>query len=524
MSVDKLLAPVAKSPFRLKRFLERRQSGAEAVRDAKQKAMPDIDPWARNASCVDATLVSKTRALLSPAELQGLKDLCGRCLYHTITTAVALRGLGQDAHVSTGDIPDMWLRDSAFEIAVYMPRMAKRPAYRLAVEGTIRRHAFDISMDPYACGFSWKWWDPSADVDENNRQQGRGGWVAIRSFEVDSGAYFMNLLWDYYRTPHLYRPEEFLSESLIHDAVSHMVNTYITEQHHPDRSRYLARGLPNRGKGSAVNYTGMVWSGYRASDDATKYGYNIPDNMYLAGALERMLELNSAVWEDEDLALRMVKLLEDIKTGIGKFGTAVIDGQTIYAYEVDGLGNKLVDFDDPNLPSLLSIPLLGYHHDESIYQATRARLFTNNQYYVRGAKFEGWASPHTKKGQVWHLGWITQGLTSSDPAERVKMLRNLLEAQCGNGLMHETVNVNLASKCTRPWFEWANAMLVTFVENSLGESCDDSALYQFELKIMEREAKESRHQPSALFYENMEQHIHHEDRWDSTKLMNDLIR
>jgi hypothetical protein len=68
-----------------------------------------------------------------------------------------LQGLGQDAHVSTGDIPDMWLRDSAFEIAIYMPRMVAKPAFRLAVEGTIRRHAFDITMDPYACGFSWKW-------------------------------------------------------------------------------------------------------------------------------------------------------------------------------------------------------------------------------------------------------------------------------------------------------------------------------------------------------------------------------
>ena len=32
----------------------------------------------------------------------------------------------------------------------------------------------------------------------------------------------------------------------------------------------------------------------------------------------------------------------------------------MYAYEVDGLGKALFDFDDPNLPSLLAIPLLGY--------------------------------------------------------------------------------------------------------------------------------------------------------------------
>ncbi len=32
----------------------------------------------------------------------------------------------------------------------------------------------------------------------------------------------------------------------------------------------------------------------------------------------------------------------------------------MYAYEVDGLGSSLTDFDDPNLPSLLAAPLLGY--------------------------------------------------------------------------------------------------------------------------------------------------------------------
>ena len=39
-----------------------------------------------------------------------------------------------------------------------------------------------------------------------------------------------------------------------------------------------------------VMCAGMVWSGYRASDDATKLGYNIPDNMFLVGytpSLER---------------------------------------------------------------------------------------------------------------------------------------------------------------------------------------------------------------------------------------------
>jgi uncharacterized protein len=67
------------------------------------------------------------------------------------------------------------------------------------------------------------------------------------------------------------------------------------------------------------------------------------------------------------------------------------DGQTrVYAYEVDGLGGRLLDFDDPNLPSLLSAPLLGYaHHDHRVYLATRARILSaNNSFYIEGALAE----------------------------------------------------------------------------------------------------------------------------------------
>jgi hypothetical protein len=132
-------------------------------------------------------------------------------------------------------------------------------------------------------------WDPNVEVDEFNRRQGRGGWVAIRSFEIDSGAYFMNLLWDYFNTDGLYRPETLIGETLVHDAVSHcallscafnaiqcskvlippnrhnqvshMVDTYIVEQRHMEHSPYLAHDLPNGGKGNPVKYTGSVAPG-----------------------------------------------------------------------------------------------------------------------------------------------------------------------------------------------------------------------------------------------------------------------
>ena len=38
----------------------------------------------------------------------------------------------------------MWIRDSAFQIGVLMPKISKRPALRFLVEGGIRLQAFYI--------------------------------------------------------------------------------------------------------------------------------------------------------------------------------------------------------------------------------------------------------------------------------------------------------------------------------------------------------------------------------------------
>ncbi len=68
-----------------------------------------------------------------------------------------------------------------------------------------------------------------------------------------------------------------------------------------------------------------------------------------------------------------------------------------------------------------------------------------------GGELAGPGSPHTPKGYVWPLALMIQALTSSDPRERIKIFRWLLKMQCGNGLMHESVNANNLSQCTRPW-------------------------------------------------------------------------
>ena len=60
--------------------------------------------------------------------------------------------------------------------------------------------------------------------------------------------------------------------------------------------------LTNDGKGAPVGYTGMTWSGFRPSDDACKYGYLIPSNMFASVVLDYMAEFLEKDFQDPQMA------------------------------------------------------------------------------------------------------------------------------------------------------------------------------------------------------------------------------
>lgn len=63
-------------------------------------------------------------------------------------------------------------------------------------------------------------------------------------------------------------------------------------------------------------------------------------------------------------------------------------------------------------------------------------------------------SPHTPRHYVWPLAHMVAALTTRDAARQASLLRDLLGMQCGNGLMHESVDVRNRRRCTRALFEW----------------------------------------------------------------------
>ena len=77
--------------------------------------------------------------------------------------------------------------------------------------------------------------------------------------------------------------------------------------------------------------------------------------------------------------------------------------ENVFAYEVDGFGNALFS-DDANVPSLLSLPYLGYcNSNDSVYLATRRILLSQqfNPTFFVGTVGEGIGSPHTGFGRIW---------------------------------------------------------------------------------------------------------------------------
>ena len=101
---------------------------------------PEI--WARGPAPPSST--TALREAIGADVTQQLHALCGRCLYRTLTSYVRVHDHGRFTIVLTGDIPAMWLRDSAVQMASYLPRVARRPALRQTIEGAIRAQAYFV--------------------------------------------------------------------------------------------------------------------------------------------------------------------------------------------------------------------------------------------------------------------------------------------------------------------------------------------------------------------------------------------
>ena len=141
----------------------------------------------------------------------------------------------------------------------------------------------------------------------------------------------------------------------------------------------------------------------------------------------------------------------------------------VYAYEVDGFGQYNL-MDDANLPSLLSMPYIGYcSEDDEVYQNTRRMILSEaNPYFYKGKVVEGIGSPHTPINYIWHISLAMQALTCEYKEYKKELLEVIKRTDGGTGLMHEGFNVDNPSEYTREWFSWANVMFCELVLDYCG--------------------------------------------------------
>lgn len=359
-------------------------------------------------------------------------------------------------YVTTGDIDAMWLRDSSAQVLPYLRFMNEDGEVRNMVRGILLKQFEYIRRDPYANAFK------------------NDGSVFERKFEIDSLIYPFWLADKYY---------EITEDRSIFDAFFLMslrkaLTTLQNERNHSDDNYRITHegDLSNSSPAFNAN-SGLIWSGYRPSDDVTYYKFFIPGNMFAVGVMEKMSDLLATLNLDSTLANQTQALADGVRQAIETYGVYLHPTYgKIYAFEVNGMSadassasGKLL-MDAANIPSLIAAPWLGYCDvDDEIYQNTREFVLSDdNPYYYVGSyasgigdphdSISGLPNPHKNYPVVWPMSIAMQGLTSTDESEIDTCIQYLINLTGGMYVMHEAVNANNPSEYSRDFFTWPCAL------------------------------------------------------------------
>lgn len=375
-----------------------------------------------------------------------IKETFKRCLLNTLETTVRFHSDGT-THIITGDINALWLRDSSAQVQPYVYMCKSDPVLQKIVSGLIRFQYKCILNNYYANAFN-------SDLT-----------VWEEKYELDSLCYPIDLTWKYWKIT----GDSSIFTSEAKKTFDKIREVFRIEQRHAELSNYRHEEMACDGKGGSIAFTGMIWSGFRPSDDPCRYNYFIPGNMFTVVVLGKLAEIYQRVYSDHKALEDCLALRNEIDKGIQTYGCFKHPkyGQ-IYAYEVDGLGNSNL-MDDANIPSLLSIPYLGYlPMTDPIYQNTRRFILSrDNPFFIEGKFAKGIGSPHTDQhgisGSIWHLALIMQILTSEDAREVQRVLCYLANTNGGTYYMHEGFDPDDPTRYSRSWFAWANSLYAEMI-------------------------------------------------------------
>lgn len=427
--------------------------------------------------------IARIKGVLSNAKLAWMFE---NCFPNTLDTTVRYRkdDNGKDDNgkddtvVYTGDIHAMWLRDSGAQVWPYLQLANKDEHLRSMLAGVIRRQFKCIELDPYANAFLDPY-DPNPDHQWMSDQTQMRPELHERKWEIDSLCYPLRLAYEYW----LVTGDDSVFDEHWMAAVRNILKTFREQQRKEGVGPYTFMRVTDRqldtvcnmGKGNPVNPVGLIASVFRPSDDATTFLFLVPSNFFAVTSLRKAAEILTKVNGQAALAAECTELAAEVETALKKYATYNHpEYGTIYAFEVDGYGNRFL-MDDANVPSLLAMPYLGdMDVNDPIYQNTRRFVWSEaNPYFFRGSAGEGIGGPHIGYDMAWPMSIMMKAFTSQDDAEIKRCVEMLMTTDAGTGFMHESFNVNDPTDFTRSWFAWQNTLFGELILKLVNEGKAD---------------------------------------------------
>lgn len=409
---------------------------------------------------VEAKIVEVQSMLVNPK----LAWMFGNCFPNTLDTTVHFTdddGTGEpDTFVYTGDIHAMWLRDSGAQVWPYIQLANEDEHLKRMIAGTINRQFELINIDPYANAFN--------DGPTGSEWQSDGTKMIPelheRKWEIDSQCYPIRLAYEYWKVT----GDISVFDDDWKQAVRNILKTFREQQRKDGKGPYRFTRRTDRqldtkcngGWGHPVNPVGLIVSSFRPSDDATTFDFLIPSNFFAVSSLRKAAEILETVNGDSQTAGECLALAREVEDALEKH--AVVKHPKygkIYAFEVDGFGNRYL-MDDANVPSLLAMAYLGdVSVKDKVYQNTRRFVWSeDNPYFFRGSAGEGVGGPHIGYDYIWPMSIMMRAFTSSSDDEIKQCIEMLMATDAGTGFMHESFHKDDPSKFTRAWFAWQNTL------------------------------------------------------------------
>ncbi len=424
--------------------------------DAGDRPSPDQRKFRSEA--VESYLATTSARIADAA----MRRLFTNCFPNTLDTTVEPGDFEgkPDTAVITGDIAAMWLRDSSAQIWPYLPFAARDKPLQRVLEGVIRRQTRCLLIDTYANAFMADLSAPALPWSLKDATQLKQG-VAERKYELDSLCYPIRLAHGYWKATGDTSP----FDERWRAAMQAVLATMRVQQRKDGEGPYhFQREAANptdslvNGIGYPARPVGLIASCFRPSDDACLLPFLVPSNLFAVTSLRQLSALCTAALHDDALAQTATALASEVEAALKQHAVVNTPQGTIWAYEVDGFGGRVL-MDDANVPSLLGLPYLNASPDAALYARTRQFVWSrSNPWFFQGPAGEGIGGPHIGRNSIWPMSQIVYALTSNSEAEVGRMLAMLKAGSAGTGFMHESYKTENAKTFTRSWFAWANTL------------------------------------------------------------------